>query len=319
MSHLQQILDLQKKSPRMGMSVLNSINSDYTSHCSDLKNCYLLIGSEKNEDCLYGNWVYESRDCVDCGFVFKCELLYECIDCENCYNCDFSQDCTTCTDCGYCYDCKSCQNCLGCVGLRNKNFHVLNKPVSREEFLETKKQLISDKNFAAEFFHKFEKLKQATPRLYNHISDNENCVGDYLYHSKNSFACFDCKYLEDSSYMTSSIKNKDCFDMANSYYGCELSYEIMSSIELYNCNFSNFCYYCRDLEYCEWCFHCSDCFGCFYLQHKQYYIFNQPYSREEYFKKLAEIKTQMRADNEYGKHLPATITFEDSAVLNYFR
>lgn len=317
--YFDQILSLQQKSPRMGMSVLNSVNSDYTSHCSDLKNCYLLIGSEKNEDCLYGNWVYESRDCVDCGFVFKCELLYECVDCENCYNCDFSQDCTTCTDCAHCYDCKSCQNCLGCAGLRNKNFHILNKQTSREEFLKTQKLLHSDKNFAAEFLLQFEKLKQTTPRLCAHISNNENCVGDYLYHSKNSSACFDCKYLEDSSYMTSSIKNKDCLDMANSYYGCELSYEVMSSIELYNCNFSNFCYYCRDLEYCEWLFHCSDCFGCFYLQHKQYCIFNEQYSRDEYFKKLVEIKSAMRTDNEYGKHLPATILFEDSAVLNYFR
>jgi hypothetical protein len=166
---------------------------------------------------------------------------------------------------------------------------------------------------------KFEKIKLKTPRLLAHVLNNENCAGDYLYNSKNSYYCFDGKNLEDCAHMTSSIKNRDCLDMANSYYGCELSYEVMSSIELYNCNFSNFCYNCRDMEYCENCYHSQDCFGSFFLQHKQYYIFNEPFSKEEYFKRLAEIKAEMRRDGTYGKHLPTTIRIEDSAAQNYFR
>lgn len=314
MNYFQKILELQKKGPRMGMSNMRSVNSDYTAYCSDNKNCYLLIGSERDEDCIYGNWLYECRDCVDGGFLYKCELCYECVDCEGCYNCSLSQDCTTCTDCSYCYDCKACQNCFGCVGLRNKQFHILNKAYSKEEYVKKIKELKID----ASFFEEFQKLKEITPRLYSHVLDNENSSGDYLYHCKNSFYCFDGKDLEDSAYMTSSIGCKDCIDMANSYYGCELSYEVMSSIELYNSNYSNFCYHCRDMEYCEYCFNSSNCFGSFYLQHKQFYIFNEPYTKGEYFKKVAEIKDAMRKDGTYGKHLPTTIPFEDSATVNYF-
>lgn len=62
-NYFQKILDLQAKNPRMGMSNAWSTNSDYTVYCAYNKNCYLLIGSERDEECLYGIWIYESRDC----------------------------------------------------------------------------------------------------------------------------------------------------------------------------------------------------------------------------------------------------------------
>lgn len=255
---------------------------------------------------MYGNWVYYSRDCVDCDFVFKCELCHQCVDDENCYNCD---------DCMHCYDCKACQNCFGCAGLRNKQFHIFNKQFSKEEYFAKVKRLKND----AQSLERFENLKTTMPRLFAHLSDNENSVGDYLYHCKNSYACFDGRKLEDCAYMASSIECKDCNDMTNNYFGCELSYEVMSSIELYNCNFCNFCYNCRDLEYCEYCYNSKNCFGSFFLQRKEFYIFNEPYSKEDYFKKLAEIKDLMRADGSYGKHLPSTIKVEDCAIANHWR
>lgn len=319
MNYFQKILELQGASPRMGITTIKSTNSLYTAYCGYVKNGYLLIGSEHDEDCMYGIWLYFCRDCTDNCYIFKCELCYECLDCEECYGCNFSQDCSTCRDCSHCYDCKSCSDCFGCSGLRTKKFHILNKPYSKKEYFKRIAEIKAHgKNGTKDFLREFEELKKKTPRLFMHVVDNENCSGDYLYHSKNSHGCFDCKKMEDCMYMTSSIEDRDCMEMSNSYFGCELSYEVMSSIELYNCNYSNFCYYSRDLEYSEYLFHCNNCFGCFFLQHKEFYIFNEPYSREEYFKKVAEIKDAMRRDETYGKHLPSTFRFEDSAVLNYF-
>lgn len=315
MNYFEKILELQKSSPRIGMSSLNNVNSDYTSYCAANKNCYLLIGSEHDQDCMYGNWVYYSTDCVDCDFVFKCELCNECVDAENCYNCDFCQDCSTCSNSVHCYDCKSCKNCFGCVGLRNKEFHIFNEPFKKDEYFA---KVLELKNANVDL-SQADELKAKTPRMCAHVADNENCTGDYLYHSKNCFACFDGKKLEDCAHMTSSIGCRDCVDMANSYFGCELSYEVMSSIELYNCNFCNFCYNCRDLEYSEYCYNSRDCFGSFYLQHKQFYIFNKPFPKDTYFAEVAKIKRAMLDEGTYGKHLPATIPFSDSAVLNYFR
>lgn len=314
MNYFEKILELQKSNPRIGMLSLNSVNSDYTMYSADNKNCYVLVGSEKNEDCMYGNWVYESKDCTDCDFIFKCELCSESLDCENSYNCNSCQDCRSCIDCDFCYDCKGCENCFGCAGLRNKKFYIYNKPYSKEDYSSKKKEALG-----SDARHQFESLKEKTPRLALHAMNNENATGDYLYHSKNSFYCFDCKNLEDSLYMTSSIKCKDCSDCSNVYFGCELSFDVMSAIELYNCNYCNFCYYCRDIEYCENLYHCQNCFGSFYLSHKQFYIFNKPYEKEDYFKKIAEIKDSMRTDGTYGLSLPSTIKIEDSAIKNYWR
>jgi len=34
----------------------------------------------------------------------------------------------------YCYLCLNCQDCFGCIGIRNKRYHILNKPYSKEEY-----------------------------------------------------------------------------------------------------------------------------------------------------------------------------------------
>lgn len=223
--------------------------------------------------------------------------------------------------------CSECKNCFGCAGLRNKEFCAFNKQYSREEYQEKlgdlknsdSKNHMQNTVAPTSRLGLFEEIKLKTPRLFAHVADNENSTGDYIYHCKNCYACFDGKKLEDCLYLTSSIECKDCVDMANSYFGCELSYEVMSSIELYNCNFSNFCFNSRDLEYCEYCYNSQNCFGSFYLQHKQFYIFNKPYSKENYLKKVAEIKEAMCAEGSYGKHLPSAIKIEDCAIANYWR
>ena len=48
---------------------------------------------------------------------------------------------------------------------------------------------------------------------------------------------------------------------------------------------------------------CKDCFGCISLHRKQYYILNKPYSKEEYFKQVAELKDQLRTQGIYGQML----------------
>ena len=65
-----------------------------------------------------------------------------CADCTNCFNCT---NCADCTDCTYCNNCTNCNNCLLCKKLHNKTrgYYLLNKEVSKEEFLEAKEALLS--------------------------------------------------------------------------------------------------------------------------------------------------------------------------------
>ncbi len=302
---IQQLHALQLKTPHLGEVNIGLENSPYCQYSGYTKNCYLLIGSEHDEDCYYGNWLYFCRDCVDCKNTYKCELCYECTDCENCYGCVDCQDCKFCQDCENCFDCRSCQNCYGCAGLRNKQYYFLNEKLSKEEYEARMKE---EKPSSEEVFQK-------TPRVASRQINTENCTGDYIQNSKNAHYCFEVKELEDCSFCDGCIQIKDCYECSNCYFGCELSYEIMSAIQLVNCNFCYSCHYCSDCEHCEQCFNCDHCFGCVGLHKKKYHILNEPYSREEYLEKIRKIK----AANDLNKYILANpYPYEDSKAYQLF-
>lgn len=306
MDFLEELEQLRCKTPRLFNINIGSQNSDYCTHSDKNKNCYLLFAANFNEDCLYGGIVLNSRDCVDCNYCEYSELCYDCLDIDHCYNCNFSQDLKNCSDCTLCYDCIGCQNCFGSVGLRQKQYHFFNKQLSQKEY----------RKCAMEFdLERFGELKEKTPRQAAHLLQSENCTGEFVIRSKNCRACFDAHECEDCFYLQDCWRTKDSMDITFSD-GSELIYECFSiGLGSYNCNFSNYIRSCSDCEYCELCFNCKNCFGCVGLQSKEFYILNKPYSREEYFAKIAEIKTGMRADESYGKHLPTTYKLEDTAAV----
>lgn len=309
MSFLADFEQLRLGTPRLYNINVNCENSDYCTHSDKNKNCYLVCQINFCEDCLYGGVVLESKDCVDCFYCEYSELCYECVDCDHCYNCRNSQDIKNCSDCAYCYDCIGCKNCLGCVGLRQKEFCIFNQQYSKEDYF--KKIAALGKG---EIRREFEILKLRTPRKYLHEIQTEGCAGDYIVKSKNCFYCFDTHESQDCMYLQDCWNNRDNMDVMYSWYS-ELCYESFSiGLESYNCNFCNYVRTSSNLEYCELCFNCKDCFGCVGLKGRQYFILNKSYSREEYAKQVAEIKAQMLAGNEYGKHLPTTYKFEDTAA-----
>ena len=83
----------------------------------------------------------------------------------------------------------------------------------------------------------------------------------------------------------------------------ELLYECVSA---YGVNF-NYCYVCwggANLDFCELCFNCQDCLGCIGLNKKRFCILNKQYSEEEYRKRAAEMKTDLRSKGWYAGQLP---------------
>src|SRR3989338_8334141 len=75
----EQFHELQLRVPRMALLNKNSVNSEYTNHSSDNKNCYMCVSSLHGENNLYSAWIIKSRDCVDCSYIHDGgELLYEC-------------------------------------------------------------------------------------------------------------------------------------------------------------------------------------------------------------------------------------------------
>ncbi|MDA1060187.1 MAG: hypothetical protein O3B47_00135 [bacterium] len=309
MHYIKQMEELRDLVPRIALMAINCENSPYVSYSGNVKNSHLLCGSEYDENCYYGFWLYDSTDCADCDYCQKCELCYDCVDCIESYNVNHSQDCTNCTDCDYCYDCTGCNNCFGCTGLRRKQYHIGNKKYERDEYVRRVEELKSDKEKLLEML---EEAKKQAPHLYTHVLNNENCSGDYVYNSKNAVDCFDVKDMEDCGHCNNCVSLKDCFDMSNSYYNEELNYEVMSSMNLVNSNFCVTCFDSNDLDHCEHVYNSQDCFGCFSLKHKQYCVFNEQFSKDEYFERVEKIIREMKESGEYYNFPCSTYPYEDS-------
>ena len=167
-----------------------------------------------------------------------------------------------------------------------------------------------------EALEKLESLKQRIPHRALIESQTEQCFGDHIFKSKNCFYCFDVNELEDCFYNDHSYRTKDSAEITFADTN-ELCYECFSITGGYNVNFSNYTRNCKDCGYCELCFSCRDCFGCVGLQNKQYYILNKPYPKEEYFKKVREIKEELKRQGLYGRYnLGTTYKFEDTAAAS---
>ncbi len=110
----------------------------------------------------------------------------------------------------------------------------------------------------------------------NHVGEMKDC---YL-----TFASWDGEGLLFSSNMHSSKDCADCLSLNKS----ELCYSCIEGERLFECRYVLECENCSDCSFCFDCVGCSRCFGSTNLRHKQYYIFNQPYTKEEYLQKIKE-------------------------------
>lgn len=111
-----------------------NVFGDYLDHC---KNAVYCFDSSHLWDCKY---IYQGfmplKNCMDIQECGESEKLYECAfsGYQNYHNC-FSI--STLSDCGellYCISCPHCKNCFGSAGLQRKEYCVLNKQYSKEEY-----------------------------------------------------------------------------------------------------------------------------------------------------------------------------------------
>ncbi len=325
----EQFKELLNTVPRPNLRATNTKNSDYCNYAADVKGSYLCFGSIEIENCLYGS-PYEAKYCVDTYLARESEYCYQCIDCEKLSNCAFCQDCSASINLLYCFDCKNCQDCIGSVGLRNKQYHIFNKPFTKEEYIKERERITAGGDQAFDEVKKqFEELKNKIPHRFSTTLQCVNVTGDHIVQSKNAKECFDVKRAEDTAYCVRMIDAKDTHDTNYCEY-LELCYDYLGFWKMARSKFSNTCGDCSDLTYCDFCSTSSNCFGCVGLRNKKYCILNVQYEKGEYEKLVKEIRQQMEAmpfagNNgrvyKFGEFFPgeiAPVAYNESVAQDFF-
>lgn len=147
-----------------------------------------------------------------------------------------------------------------------------------------------DYDFSKTFFEQYRDLLYCVPwpsKSVQGMVDSE--YSDQAGFFKNSYLCFNGDKMEDSAYTTQCSEGKSCFDSSLSN-GNELCYECVSVNGSYGCVYSEDCQNSVDVWFSKNCNGCSHCFGSVNLRDKQYYFFNQPLSKEEYERQVAELR-----------------------------
>ncbi len=106
--------------------------------------------------------------------------------------------------------------------------------------------------------------------------------------NKNCYLVVGGDFNENVLYSTFIFNSKDSMD-THWVSKSELTYETIDCISCSRLLYSRYCEGCFDSAFLFNCKNCNNCFGCTNLTNKSYYIFNKPYSREEYMQKLKEL------------------------------
>lgn len=307
----EQFQELQFDTPRIALLSKNSVNSEYANHSGDNKNVFMSFSSFGDEDVLYGTWVMNSRECMDCSLIYaKGERLYECIDSQSSYQCQYCILINGCTNCYYCYDVNGSTDCFLSSNLRNQKYVFMNQKYSREEYFEKIKEFdLSSYAVRQQLFEAFRLLiRDNTIHKYAVGERNVSSSGNLLFGCKNIVNSFEIDRGEDSKYMYGCLEPKDCMDLYHVGYKVELCYECQGSTRLYNSQFCHLCYDDSHLMYCDSCQNSENLFGCVAVKKGEYLIFNKKYPKEEYLALKAKIIEHMKATGEFGEFFPVELS-----------
>lgn len=138
--------------------------------------------------------------------------------------------------------------------------------------------------------NQFVSLMRSVPLQALYVDNNEN--SDYVNYSgwsKNCYLCFCTDYAEDCEYCHGVYYTKNTMD-SSSTLSSELCYECVSCTDCYSVFFSQDCSQCSDSAFLLDCSGCKNCFGCTGLRQKQFCLFNEQLSKDDYERKRREIK-----------------------------
>src|SRR3989344_5559338 len=279
-SFFDQLHELQIAVPHLSLLQENAVNSPWINYETDDKNCYLNFGGHLNEDGAYNQYNLKTKDCFDNFWVMKGEYGYENILCENSYQVSHSILSYDCRDTVASFDCRNCSHIIGCSGLRHKQYHIFNEPVTKDAYEKfVAEHLGGSYEKRQALLSKVREFWKTQPQRAAFIEKSVHCTGHLVFESKNCHACLSVEKGEDSKYLVYVLESKDSWDIT-SIWKSELCYESVGAMQTSSVMFpAGALDYASRVQYSKLLFACEDCFGCINMKKKQYCIFNKQYTK----------------------------------------
>jgi hypothetical protein len=143
-----------------GDYIQNTANAEFAFNCRD------------NKDIKYMQDAWFCEDCYDCTEAFA-QLSLEIQGVEHANRSIVARSCfNTITDSYYCDMCFTTQDCIGCFGLKQKQYCILNKQYTKEEYLILKAKIIEHMRTTKEWGEYF-------PSNVSPFAYNESMAQDY--------------------------------------------------------------------------------------------------------------------------------------------
>ncbi len=145
-----------------GGYIKNSRNCDNAYDVSDSEDLCNVIFASKSKDCFQSSLIGDNS-----------ELIYQLISCLNAINCSFSYFPLDTTNAMYSETVMNCQNIFGCIGLRRKEYCILNMQYSEVEYRATVKKI-------QEHLKKTGEWGKFFPKSFSCFGYNESTANDYF-------------------------------------------------------------------------------------------------------------------------------------------
>ena len=130
---LREFEEIKKKSIFRFAKLTNCVNS-LGDHLGNAKNAHWVFDGFELENARYSSWVFTSKEISDCYGMGSSQFVYEGIGNEEVQNVFFCNIVDGSHHVQYSDICSASANLFGCIGIRTREYCILNKQYSKEEY-----------------------------------------------------------------------------------------------------------------------------------------------------------------------------------------
>jgi hypothetical protein len=137
--------ELKSRFPLTQTIAAHNESSEYGNYMHYCKKCYLCFDAAHDENCAYLYDTFDATNSMDMTYCGKqADLSYEIVSSASTFNSDYIYWSENLTDCAYIFNSTDLKNCLGCSNLSHKQYCILNRQLTQENYEKISSQILAD-------------------------------------------------------------------------------------------------------------------------------------------------------------------------------